>query len=138
MCSGGGNRRFVFIKRMEGHFEAGGRQYAALRENQAWCGKNVLNLSVLASLMSHMRKCSPCVKNGQRTAGVISNALKNTQLPHTPLWNDTTWTLLHICKSGNSLNGLRHGKKEFFLGCKSDGTYDVPHLTCQPINQLHS
>ena len=26
-------------------------------------------------------------------AGVISNALKNTQLPHTPLWNDTTWTL---------------------------------------------
>ena len=31
----------------------------------------------------HMRKCSPCVKNGQRTARVISNALKGIQLPQT-------------------------------------------------------
>ena len=38
------------------------------------------------------------------------------------------------CKSGYSLNGLCYSKKEFFLRCKSDGTYDVPHLTCQPIN----
>ena len=38
------------------------------------------------------------------------------------------------CKSGYSLNGLRYSKKEFFLRCKSDGTYDVPHRTCQPIN----
>ena len=34
VCSGGGIRRSVFIKRMEGHFVAGGKQYAALRENQ--------------------------------------------------------------------------------------------------------
>ena len=33
-----------------------------------------------------------------------------------------------------SLNGLRYGKKEFLLGCKSDGTYEVPRLTCQSIN----
>ena len=39
------------------------------------------------------------------------------------------------CKSGYSLNGLRYCKKEFFfLRRKSDGTYDFPHLTCQPIN----
>ena len=43
-------------------------------------------------------------------------------------------SVTNICKSGYSLNGLRYGKKEFLLGCKSDGTYDVPHLTCQPIN----
>ena len=42
-------------------------------------------------------------------------------------------TVTYNCKSGYSLNGLRYGKKEFFLGCKSDGTYDFPHLTCQPI-----
>ena len=38
------------------------------------------------------------------------------------------------CNSGYSLNGLRYSRKEFFLRCKSDETYDVPHLTCQPIN----
>ena len=38
------------------------------------------------------------------------------------------------CKSGYSLNGLRYSKKEFFLRCKSDGTYDFPHLICEPIN----
>ena len=43
-------------------------------------------------------------------------------------------SVTYICKSGFSPNGLRYGKKEFLLGCKSDGTYDVPHLTCQPIN----
>ena len=41
------------------------------------------------------------------------------------------------CKSGYSLNGLRYCKKEFLLGCKSDGTYDVPHLTMS-ANRLHS
>ena len=40
----------------------------------------------------------------------------------------------YIYKFGYSLNGLRYGKKEFLLGCKIHGTYDVPHLTCQPIN----
>ena len=54
---------------------------------------------------------------------------------YTLLWNDITWTLLPtIGKSGYSLNGLRYSKKEFFLRCKLDGTYDVPQLTCQPIN----
>ena len=43
-------------------------------------------------------------------------------------------TVTYICKSGYSLNGLCYGKKEFFFGCKSDGTYDVPHHTCQSIN----
>ena len=43
-------------------------------------------------------------------------------------------TVTYNCKSGYSLNGLRYVKKEFLLGCKSDGTYDVPHLTCQPVN----
>ena len=38
------------------------------------------------------------------------------------------------CKSGYSLNGLYYRKKEFLLGCKPDGTYDFPHLACQPIN----
>ena len=100
-----------------------------------WCGKDVLKLSVLASLMSHMRKCNSCVKNGQRTAGVISIALKNTQLPHTTsVERHYLDTVTYTCKSGYSLNELRYGKKEFFLGCKSDGTYDVPHLACQPIN----
>ena len=40
----------------------------------------------------------------------------------------------YTCKSGYSLNGLRCCKKEFLLGCKSDGTYDFPLLT----SQLHS
>ena len=40
----------------------------------------------------------------------------------------------YSCKSGHSLNGLRYCKKEFFLRCESDGTYDFPHVTCQPIN----
>ena len=40
------------------------------------------------------------------------------------------------CKSGYFLNGLRYGKKEFFSRCKSDGTYDFPHLTCQSINGI--
>ena len=43
-------------------------------------------------------------------------------------------TVTYNSKSGYSRNGLRYGKKEFLLGCKSDGTHDVPHLTCQPIN----
>ena len=42
------------------------------------------------------------------------------------------------CKSGYSLNGLRYGKKEFLLGCKSDGTHDVCSTPYMPANQLHS
>ena len=43
-------------------------------------------------------------------------------------------SVTYISKSGYSLHGLRYGKKEFLSGCESDGIYDVPHLTCQPIN----
>ena len=39
-----------------------------------------------------------------------------------------------MSKSRYSLNGLRYGKKEFLSGCESDGIYDVPHPTCQPIS----
>ena len=53
---------------------------------------------------------------------------------HTSVERHNLDTVTYNCKSGYSLNGLRYGKKEFFLGCKSDGTYDVPHLPCQPIN----
>ena len=31
-------------------------------------------------------------------------------------------SVTYICKSGYSVNGLRYGKKEFLLGCKSDST----------------
>ena len=32
------------------------------------------------------------------------------------------------------MNVLRYSKKEFFLRCKFDGTYDFRHLACKPIN----
>ena len=53
---------------------------------------------------------------------------------YTHLWNDVTWTLLLTIANLEILYGLRHNKKKFFLKCKSDGTYDFPHLACQPIN----
>ena len=43
-------------------------------------------------------------------------------------------SVTYNCKFGYSLHELRYGKEEFLLGCKSDGTYEVPHITCQPIN----
>ena len=54
-----------------------------LSGESAWYGKDVLASNMLASLVSHMRKCNSCVKNGQCTAGVISNTSKGTQLPRT-------------------------------------------------------
>ena len=54
-------------------------------EKVGWCDKDVVKLSVLASLMPHMRKCSLCVKKGQRTANVISNALKGTPIASSTL-----------------------------------------------------
>ena len=54
-----------------------------LSGESAWYGKDVLASSMPASLVSHMRKCNSCVKNGQCTAGVISNTSKGTQLPQT-------------------------------------------------------
>ena len=62
----------------------------------------------------------------------VPPSLANTL--HTSVERHYLDSVTYICKSGYSLNGLRYGKKEFLLGCKSDGTYDVPHLTCQPIN----
>ena len=53
---------------------------------------------------------------------------------HTSVERHYLDTVTYIRKSEYSLNGSCYGKKEFFSGCKSDGTYDVPHLTCQPIN----
>ena len=57
----------------------------------------------------------------------IANAL------HTSVERYYLDIVAHNCKSGYSLNGLSYSKKEFFLRCKSDGTCDFPHLTCQPI-----
>ena len=57
----------------------------------------------------------------------IANAL------HTSVERYCLDFVAYNCKSGYSLNGLRYCKKEFFLRCKSEGTYDFPHLTCQPI-----
>ena len=53
---------------------------------------------------------------------------------HTSVERNFLDSVTYICKSGYYLNGLPYGKKEFLLECKSDGTYDVPHLTCQAIN----
>ena len=47
-----------------------------LSGESAWYVKDVLASSMLASLVSHMRKCNSCVKNGQCTAGVISSTSK--------------------------------------------------------------
>ena len=58
----------------------------------------------------------------------IANAL------HTSVERHYLDFVTYIYKFGYSLNGLRYGKKEFVVGCKFDGTYDLPHLTCQPIN----
>ena len=62
----------------------------------------------------------------------VAPSLANTL--HTSVERHHLDSVAYICKAGYSLNGLRYGKKEFLLGCKFDGTYEVPHLTCQPIN----
>ena len=61
--------------------------------------------------------------------GNVCCTLHRLRTLYTLLWNDITWTL-----SLTFLKELRYGKKEFLSECKSDGTYDVPHLTCQLIN----
>ena len=62
----------------------------------------------------------------------VPPSLANTL--HTSVERHNVDTVTYNCKSGYSLNGLRYGEKEFLLGCKFDGIYDVPHLTRQPIN----
>ena len=61
----------------------------------------------------------------------VPPSLANTL--HTSVERHNLDTVTYNCKSGSSLNGLRYGKQEFLFGCKFDGTYDVPHLTRQPI-----
>ena len=46
-----------------------------------WCGKDVLKSSVLAFFMSHMRKCSDCVKKDHRTVGVILKFIEGYNCP---------------------------------------------------------
>ena len=69
-----------------------------------------------------------CTSKSCGVPSSIANAL------HTSVERYYLDFVAYSCKSGYSLNGLRYCKKEFLSGCKSDGTYDVPHLTCQSIN----
>ena len=69
-----------------------------------------------------------CTSKSCGVLSSIANAL------HTSVERYYLDFVAYNCKSGYSLNGLRYSKKEFFLRCKFDGTYDVLHLTCQPIN----
>ena len=62
----------------------------------------------------------------------VHPSLSNTS--HTSVERHYLDYVTYICKSEYYVNGLRYGKKEFFLVCKSDGAYDFPHHTCQPIN----
>ena len=66
-----------------------------------------------------------------QSCGVPPSLVNNL---HTSVERHFLDSVTYISKSGYSLKGLRFDKKEFLLRCKSDGTYDVPHLTCQPIN----
>ena len=74
--------------------------------------------------------------------GIVSCTSKSCGVPpsfantlHTSVERHYLDSVTYNCKPGYSLNGLHYGKKEFFWGCKSDGTYDNPHM---PTNQLHS
>ena len=69
-----------------------------------------------------------CIPQSCGVTSLIADTL------HTSVERHYLDSVTYVCKSGYYLNGLRYGKKEFLLGCKSDGTFDVPHLTCLPIN----
>ena len=69
-----------------------------------------------------------CTPNLRSVPPSLANTL------HTSVERHYLDSVIYICKSGYSLNGLCCRKKEFLLGCKADGTYDFPHFTCQPIN----
>ena len=54
-----------------------------------------------------------CTSNSCSVPPSLSNTL------HTSVEQHYLDTVIYNCKSGYSLNGLRHGKKEFLLGCKT-------------------
>ena len=62
-----------------------------------------------------------CITQSWGVPPSIANTL------HTPVERHYLDSVTYICKSGYALNGLRYGKKEFLLGCKSDGTYIMFH-----------
>ena len=86
------------------------------------------------SHVAHAEVQSLCQERTENSGCDVKCIEEYTIASHTSVERHYLDTVTYICKSGYSLNGLRYGKKEFFLGCKSDGTYDVPHLTCQLIN----
>ena len=97
--------------------------------------KDVLKLSVSSvSHVAHAEVQSLCQEWTENSGCDIKCIEEYTIASHTSVERHYLDTDTYICKSGHILNGLRYGKKEFLLECKSDGTYDVPHLTCQRIN----
>ena len=95
------------------------------------------------TIASNTIKCKAVdFKNALGTwTGNVSCTSKSCGVPpplantlHTSVERHYLDIVTYNCKSGYSLSELRYGKKEFFLGCKPDDTYDVPRLTCQPIN----
>ena len=86
--------------------------------------KAVDSKTALGSLIGNVS----CTSKSCGVPSSIANAL------HTSVERYYLDFATYIYKFGYSLNGLRCGKKEFLLVCKSHGTYDVPHLTCQPNN----
>ena len=86
------------------------------------------------SHVAHAEVQSLCQEGTENSGCDIKCIEEYTIASHTSVERHYLDTVTYNCKSGYSLNGLRYGKKEFLLGCKSDGTCDVPHPTCQPIN----
>ena len=106
----------------------------------SWCG---IKCIVVYTIASNTLKCKAVdFKTALGTwTGNVSCTSKSCGVPsslantlHTSVERDCLDSVIYNLKSGYSLNGLRYGKKEFLLGYKSDGTYDLPHLTCQLIN----
>ena len=113
---------------------------AHARIENSWCGIKCIEWYTIAS---NTLKCKAAdFKTALETwTGNVSRTSKSCGVPpstantqHTSSKRDCLDSVTYISKSGYYLNGLRYGKKEFLLGCKTDGTYDVPYLTCQLIN----
>ena len=110
------------------------------RTENSWCGIKCFEVYTIAS--NTLRCKAVDFKTALGTwPGNVSCTSKSCGVPpslantlHTSAERHNLDTITYNCKSGYSSNGLRYGKKEFLFGCKSDGTSDVPHLTCQPIN----
>ena len=106
----------------------------------SWCDIKCIEGYTIAS---NTLKCKAVdFKTTLRTwTGNVSCTSKSCDVPpslantlHSSVERHYLDIVTYICESGYSLNGLRYGKKESLLGCNSDNTYDVPHLTRQPIN----